>query len=423
MKSKTLLIVFSYKYPYDPPVEQFLDDEIRYLAKEDIDILLVPVSRDKFTTQYEFVQNSEHICIRNLGRRHKGKEIVSGIAFLFMHGMSFVSDLIRSNHNVSPQYKRFAIKDTLKYYIQGGALLKELKMQLKDIDIDKYHNVVLYSYWLSPMVLAEALSKKYILSKYSVRVYAYSRAHGDGDLYHKGLENFRPCLRYLNEYIDAFFPISNGGNIYLHNQGFNSVETFRLGVKGYAEYRSKNNAIPLIISCSVMNHNKRVDKIAEIISLINRPVKWIHFGGGSCEKEIIKYCTNNFSNNVIWEIKGWTSHEEVLKYYEDNYPDLFINASIIEGIPVSIMEAMSYSIPCIATNVGATNEIIDDGENGFLIPSDFDTKSVAEIINCYFDYQDDKKEKMKKKAYLTYINKYSASENYSAFSKRIVAYR
>jgi len=47
-------------------------------------------------------------------------------------------------------------------------------------------------------------------------------------------------------------------------------------------------------------------------------------------------------------------HNDVLNYYASNPVDVFINTSSSEGLPVSIMEAMSFGIPVIATNVGGT---------------------------------------------------------------------
>ena len=48
----------------------------------------------------------------------------------------------------------------------------------------------------------------------------------------------------------------------------------------------------------------------------------------------------------------------MLDYYKNNIIDIFINLSASEGIPVSIMDAISFGIPCIATNVGGTGEIV-----------------------------------------------------------------
>ena len=66
---------------------------------------------------------------------------------------------------------------------------------------------------------------------------------------------------------------------------------------------------------------------------------------------------------------------EILDFYKNNYIDLFINLSYSEGIPVSIMEAMSYSIPTLATNVGGVSELVNE-DNGVLVERD----SIAEEI-------------------------------------------
>lgn len=42
--------------------------------------------------------------------------------------------------------------------------------------------------------------------------------------------------------------------------------------------------------------------------------------------------------------------------------------SLGEGLPVSILEAMALGIPVIATDVGGTRELVDDGVTGFVVP-------------------------------------------------------
>jgi glycosyltransferase involved in cell wall biosynthesis len=51
-------------------------------------------------------------------------------------------------------------------------------------------------------------------------------------------------------------------------------------------------------------------------------------------------------------------------YYEIS--DMYLSTSIFEGTSNSILEAMSFSLPIIATNVGDNKEYIRHGENGFL---------------------------------------------------------
>ena len=47
--------------------------------------------------------------------------------------------------------------------------------------------------------------------------------------------------------------------------------------------------------------------------------------------------------------------------------DIFCLPSLMEGMGLSILEAMHYGIPVVATNVGGIGEIITDGKNGLLV--------------------------------------------------------
>jgi glycosyltransferase involved in cell wall biosynthesis len=47
--------------------------------------------------------------------------------------------------------------------------------------------------------------------------------------------------------------------------------------------------------------------------------------------------------------------------------DLYLMPSIAEALPVALMEAHAAGLPCIATCVGSTDEILLDGRSGFLV--------------------------------------------------------
>ena len=48
--------------------------------------------------------------------------------------------------------------------------------------------------------------------------------------------------------------------------------------------------------------------------------------------------------------------------------DAFVQSSIIEGLPTSLIEAISSGLPCVTTDVGGTGEIIIPERNGVLVP-------------------------------------------------------
>jgi sugar transferase (PEP-CTERM/EpsH1 system associated) len=64
--------------------------------------------------------------------------------------------------------------------------------------------------------------------------------------------------------------------------------------------------------------------------------------------------------------------------------DLFVSASLAEGISNTILEAMATGLPVVATRVGGTPELVDDGETGLLVPPSNPT-ALAAPIRTYFE--------------------------------------
>ena len=58
-------------------------------------------------------------------------------------------------------------------------------------------------------------------------------------------------------------------------------------------------------------------------------------------------------------------------------------------LPVSVMEAMSFGIPVLATDVGGTSEIVKDGCNGFLLNADFTAEEFKEKIMSFLNMKND----------------------------------
>lgn len=86
-------------------------------------------------------------------------------------------------------------------------------------------------------------------------------------------------------------------------------------------------------------------------------------GDGEIE-EASKIIQEEQLTNYI-EILGWIDKEKARNYLKQC--NFYILPSYNEGLPMSVLEAMSYSLPVITTNVGGIPEVITNNENGILI--------------------------------------------------------
>lgn len=100
----------------------------------------------------------------------------------------------------------------------------------------------------------------------------------------------------------------------------------------------------------------------------------LRIGGNSNEKLLIDTIHNNQLENMV-KFEGWVSGEKKIELF--NWADVFILPSFNEGLPISILEAMSYSLPIISTPVGGIPEVVSE-KNGKLVTPGND----IEIINA-----------------------------------------
>lgn len=138
-----------------------------------------------------------------------------------------------------------------------------------------------------------------------------------------------------------------------------------------------------------------------------RVIKWTHIGGGE-DFEDLKHLVKQANSNLQISLLGDLSNEEVYEFYKTNYVTAFLNVSSSEGVPVSIMEAISFNIPVVATNVGGTSEIVTD-ETGILLSSD---PTAEEILNALYSI-----ESINVQPREFWKQKYNADTNYKEFVK------
>ena len=90
----------------------------------------------------------------------------------------------------------------------------------------------------------------------------------------------------------------------------------------------------------------------------------LRIGGNSVNGDVNVFIAENDLSSFV-KYEGWVSGTKKMKCLE--WADVYILPSYNEGLPIAILEAMSYSHPVISTNVGGIPEILHSYENGILM--------------------------------------------------------
>ena len=116
-------------------------------------------------------------------------------------------------------------------------------------------------------------------------------------------------------------------------------------------------------------------------------VKFVIAGSGVEEAELKTMCKKLELDKYI-NFVGWTSGEKKERLFRES--QMLVLPSYNEGLPVSILEAISYGMPVVATCVGDISAAIIDGENGYLVePGDVDAlaNSIYKLISEKANWQ------------------------------------
>jgi glycosyltransferase involved in cell wall biosynthesis len=230
--------------------------------------------------------------------------------------------------------------------------------------------------------------------------------------------NYIPFRGIVLKSISHAVCISDHGASYIR-RNYGSIPAHilvhRLGTLDHGTFRWDVAETLRIISCSIVDDNKRVGLIAQAIGNLNFPVRWTHIGDGPCMDDLLKQCRIMQNEGIRIDLLGRIPNPKVHLIYQQEQFDLFINMSISEGIPFSIMEALSYSIPVIATAVGGIPEIINTA-CGQLMPVDLSVPDLKIQMEKYYLLSKDQKLVLRLNARKQWEQLCNAENNYRNFT-------
>ena len=408
-------IVFFHASQLGNNLHPFLTNEIELLRASFDEVHLICLTA---SCGFAAIEKYSNVHIHSI----KLRKLYSKLWYLFpeLFNNYFWKDLsiALKNHIFDLEY----IKKTVMLIICGRHFAHIAEKIIKS---DKTNTKwILESYWLTGTAYAVSL-----LKKRHPGLVAFSRLHSSEADYIRNKYAICQYKSFIDKYLDyVFFVCENAKRQYQYiiNKYYNNNIVPQKHVVNYLGVAKDNEIITKkssdgifrILSCSRLISLKRVDMLAEVFSQWKgKKILWTHIGTGE-DLDYIKKIINKYDKNNNCVLLGDFSNKQVLEYYQNEEVDVFINISIYEGLPVSIMEAMSYGIPIIATDVGGTRELVNTSD-GILLQKDITQDDIQTAINSLIDMNENDYNELKKNAYKTYERMLKVNDNYIKLCKHI----
>lgn len=221
----------------------------------------------------------------------------------------------------------------------------------------------------------------------------------------------------LKESLKKIFYVSEELMIHMKERGFDFPESKKevlynnYTIEGYSGIRKAKDFITIGYVGRLVKL-KRVELLIESAEyLIESGIRNFRIeivGDGECRQELEKLTAEKNLENYI-SFVGFC--KEVEKYY-DGF-DIFALPSREECLSISLIDAGSKGIPSVAFNAGGNDEIIIDGNTGFIVKDR--NHFFEKIKELYLD--DKKRTDLGANAYRYCMEKFSAGKRISAMEK------
>ncbi len=416
MKVKMFLVTDS--FPFGKGEKSFIIPELPYLL-ENFDLTIITKAGKGMVEDVENITTLQDgikvVKIIDYMKTKKPSPLQRKLRILYLFDKKVRQDFVNI---IKGENRIHRIKYMLSYYASARKFLAALKHT--GIPLDSKEEVIFYTYWNTYATLALLMCKER-----NPNIKVITRTHGY-DLYNErtfcGRQPFRS---YVNSIIDAIFFISKKGMEYYIDRFSKGISQpiFRLNRLGISDYYTKNSKVKEkgfnLVSCSYVIPVKRVELIIKALKNIDdkKVIHWTHFGDGQALETVKAEASEllDSKENIDYTFAGFCPNEEIIEYYREHYIDCFITTTSSEGIPVTIMEACSFGIPVIATDVGGIPEIVENNVNGILLCANPRVDEIADAIERLYGLSEETIMLMRSNSRMMWEERYNGNKNFLEF--------
>ncbi len=306
--------------------------------------------------------------------------------------------VLYGDESIDDEYKDFLLKTEINPILLKGNLFQKFLGFLHFLRINKINTLLcfLYSTNVVGSIAGKLCKVKHIIGGARSSVYP----------------NVTKLLvqKFLHNHVLDYTIINNKRGLEnLTKKGFNSKKFIYIpnGIEiNTAIAKEKNNKIINILSVGRFVEEKDYKTAIKAIACLKNIVasgtdyQYTIVGYGKLENEIRSLITDEGLDKLV---KIVINPENVEKYYLE--ADIYLLTSIFEGFPNTIMEAMTYSLPIVATKVGDMDQLVKDNQNGFIVEVG-DFESIADKLSLLIN-SPDKRNDMGKAGYMLLKNNFS----------------
>jgi glycosyltransferase involved in cell wall biosynthesis len=402
MQNNKDLIIFTYDFPFGKSEKTFIQYEIKSLLKDfnKIEIINHKSSSDNILTNFD--EKKIHFNNRFSKSIDLKKIIIIFFKEIFL--------------------KSFFWKEVFSLFLKKN-FFRKLKMCLSEVClaylltdfIKKERNpdkeIIFYSFWCNfPLISFIDLKKVFKNSKFLARGLG-----SDINGYIKD-DDYIPFKKIKFITLDKLVLLGDYQKKSLENLHLeNKIEIAPLGVYPQIEDKIKDDILELnepitFVSCGnlieIKNNLLMINFLNKFSLKTNKKIRYIMIGDGQLKNKLL----NQIKNYNQIEFRYYKFVENFVNFLNQNKAHFLLNFSSQEGMPFTIMEAMSCGIPAITSNIKPNEYLVK--ENGFLFDLNNYEKSIMDTIYELNQSLDNRKiYNLKSKKSYDYIHKYLINAN------------
>jgi glycosyltransferase involved in cell wall biosynthesis len=289
-----------------------------------------------------------------------------------------------------------------KFFYGIGSYLRILeKLIFQKIDIVHVHMASRNSFFRKSLIvnLAKIFKKKIIIHLHGAEFDVFFH----NELKYKGKKKVR---RIFNK-ADLIIALGSGWEKKITEYCDTNIEIVYNSIYINDKNLYNNQSVNLLMMGRLGERKGIYDLIESFCKIVEKGINFKLILAGDGEIDNVKKIIKEKQIEKYVEVLGWVNNEQKENLLKDTL--IYILPSYNEGMPMSILEAISYGIPCIATDVGDIPDVIKNEYNGFIIkPGDIDS-----LTNCIIKIRNDSNMRMKmsNNAYITAVQKFDIESN------------